>query len=67
MKSRGETAAPVETAHRSASACHVGAIAAAVGGGGLEFDPAAEKFTGGDAAASANRLLMRPMRGEWKF
>ncbi|MEZ5302748.1 MAG: hypothetical protein R3F11_19235 [Verrucomicrobiales bacterium] len=63
--SRGETAAPAETAHRAATACHLGAISAAVGKA-LRFDPKAEKFTG-DGEAEANALLARPMRGDWSL
>ena len=66
VKSREATAAPVEAAHRGASACHIGAIAAAVGGGEFAWDPATERFTGGNAEA-ANAMLMREMRGDWKL
>ena len=58
---RTVTAAPAETAHRAATCCHLGAIAAAVGGE-LKFDPKAERFTNSD---EANKMLRRPMREPW--
>jgi len=61
VKSRQETAASFEAAHRSASCCHIGAIAAAVGRP-LKFDPEQERFVDD---AEANALLMRPMREPW--
>lgn len=61
--SRKETAAPAETAHRAASACHLGAIAASLGRP-LRFDPAEEVFPGDE---EANAHLARPMRGPWKL
>ena len=58
---RSTTAAPAETAHRAASCCHLGAIAARLGRP-LEFDPVKETFPGDSAA---NGLLTNPMRGGW--
>lgn len=58
---RGETAAPAETAHRAASVCYLGAIAARLGRA-LRFDPESEAFPGDD---EANALLARPMREPW--
>ncbi len=59
---RGRTAAPVEVAHRAASACQLGAIAAKLGRA-LKFDPEAETFVG-DAEADA--LLHRDLHG-WEL
>jgi predicted dehydrogenase len=61
--SRQETAAPVETAHRAASCCHLGAIAALLRRE-LKFDPKAETFPADD---EANKLLKRTMRGAWRL
>lgn len=63
VKSRQPTAAPVEAAHRAASACQLGAIAAQLGRP-LRFDPKTERF---DGDTEADTLLSRPMRGEWKL
>lgn len=63
VKSREATAAPVEAAHRAASCCHLGAIAAAIGGE-LKFDPKAERFTNSE---EANKFLMPEMRAPWKL
>ena len=60
--SRHPTASPVEAAHRAATCCHIGAIAAEQPGEKLIFDPVSESFTGND---QANRMLMRPMRRSW--
>jgi predicted dehydrogenase len=61
VQSRGPTAAPAEIAQRAAIICHMGAIAAKIGGE-LQFDPKTERFTNNDAA---NAMLMRPMQGPW--
>lgn len=61
--SRGQTAAPAETAHRAATFCHLGAISAALGRP-VKYDPVAETFPGD---AEANALLSRPLRGDWKL
>jgi predicted dehydrogenase len=61
IRSRQATAAPVEAAHRAASCCHIGTIAAVLKRP-LKFDPLAEKFLGDD---EADRLLARPMRAPW--
>ncbi len=61
--SRKETAAPAEAAHRAATCCQLGAIAAALGKE-LTYDPEKESFPGNEAA---NKLLKRAMRGEWKL
>lgn len=61
--SRGPVAAPAEIAQRAATTCHIGAIAALLKRP-LKFDPKTERFDGDD---EANRLLLRPMRSEWKI
>jgi predicted dehydrogenase len=61
--SRKETAAPVEAAHRAASCCHLGTIAALLKRE-LKFDPRTETFPGDD---EANKLTMRSMRGNWRL
>jgi predicted dehydrogenase len=61
--SRGETAAPVEAAHRAASCCHLGAIAARLKRE-LKFDPQTETFS---SDAEANRLLRKTMRAPWRL
>ena len=61
IRSRGETAAPVEIAHRSASVCHIGSICAILGRD-LDWDPHAETFP---SDPEANRLLARAPRLAW--
>jgi len=61
IKSRAQTAAPVEVAHRSCSVCLLGDIAMQLGRK-LKWDPKQERFTNDD---QANRMLSRPMRSPW--
>jgi predicted dehydrogenase len=61
--SRKPSAAPLEAAHRAASACHLGAIAAKVGRP-LKFDPEQEKFIGDP---EANAMVMRKLHGDWRL
>ena len=61
--SREKTAASVESAHRAASACHLGAIAAKLGRA-INFDPENEKFVND---REANDLIMREFHGSWKL
>ena len=61
--SRGPTAAPAPIAHRAATVCYLGSIAAALKRP-LKFDPVAETFVGDD---EANRRLMKPMRQAWRL
>ena len=61
--SREKTAASVESAHRAASACHLGAIAAKLGRA-INFDPEKEKFVND---REANDLIMREFHGSWKL
>ena len=60
--SRKPTAAPVEAAHRAASACQLGAISAKLGRT-LKFDPEKESF----ADAEADALVMRELHGGWEL
>jgi predicted dehydrogenase len=61
IKSRAETIAPVEVAHRSCSVCLLGEIAMRIGKK-LKWDPERERFTNDD---QANRMLSRPMSSPW--
>ena len=61
VKSRAETIAPVEVAHRSCSACLLGDIAMRTGRK-LKWDPAKEQFIG-DPVVSM--MLSRTMRSPW--
>jgi len=62
IKSRAETIAPVEVAHRSCSVCLLGEIAMRSGSAGLKWDPEQERFTNDD---EANKMLSRPMSSPW--
>lgn len=61
IKSRKETVAPVEIAHRSCTVCLLGDIAMRLGRK-LKWDPDKEQFLNDD---TANRMLSRPMRSPW--
>jgi myo-inositol 2-dehydrogenase/D-chiro-inositol 1-dehydrogenase len=61
IKSRAQTIAPVEVAHRSCSVCLLGEIAMRLGRK-LKWDPEQEKFTNDDVA---NRMLARSIRSPW--
>ncbi|MFT5107481.1 MAG: putative dehydrogenase [Pseudoalteromonas tetraodonis] len=61
--SREPTAAPVEAAHRAASACHLGAIAAKLGRT-FKFDPDKESIA---EDAEAEAMVMRKLSGGWKL
>ncbi len=63
IRSRKETITPAETALRSISVGHLGEISMLTGKK-LAWDPEKEVFTNNEYA---NRLLMRPYRGEWKL
>lgn len=62
--SRTETVAPVETAHRSITICHLGNIAMRLGRASLKWDPKKEKIIGD---SEASKLLSRPYRAPWKL
>jgi predicted dehydrogenase len=61
IRSRQETVAPAEVAHRSTTLCLISDIAMRLGRK-LRWDPATETFSGDD---EANRLLARSMRAPW--
>lgn len=61
IRSRKETAAPVETGHRSVSICHLAHISMELGRP-VRWDPDRERFVGDP---EADRMLMRPMRSPW--
>ena len=63
IKSRAETVAPVEVAHRSNSLCLLGDIAMRIGGK-LKWDPERERFTN---SSEANRMVSRTMRSPWRL
>ncbi len=61
VKTRCEPIAPVETAHRSATVCHLGNLALQLGRR-LRWDPAGERFVNDP---EADRLLARANRAPW--
>ncbi|MFQ5504838.1 MAG: Gfo/Idh/MocA family protein [Planctomycetota bacterium] len=61
IRSRRPPVSDAEIGHRSATVCHLGNIAMALGRK-LVWDPAAERFPEDEAA---NRLLHKPMRSPW--
>jgi len=63
IKSRAQTVAPAEVAHRSCSVCLLGQIGMQLGRK-LTWDPDAEQFVGDP---EANRLLSKPMRSSWQL
>jgi len=63
IKSRAETIAPAEVAHRSCSACVLGDIAMRLGRK-LRWDPEKEQFIGD---SEANKMVSRPMRSPWSL
>jgi len=65
VKSRKAPICDVETGHRSASMCHLGAISLRTGHA-LKWDGAAERFVG-DFAGEANGYLQREMRAPYDY
>ena len=63
IKSRKETIAPAEVAHRSCSVCLLGDIAMHLGRK-LKWDPKREQFVND---ADASKLLSKPMRSPWRL
>jgi predicted dehydrogenase len=63
VKSRKETICPAEVGHRSASMCHLGAIAVRLGRK-LQWDPAKEEFVG---ESEAQKWVAREMRRPWDY
>jgi len=61
IRTRAETIAPIENAHRSITIAHIGNIAMLLGRK-LKWDPKAERFVND---AEANRMLSRAMRSPW--
>ena len=61
IKSRGETVAPIENAHRSVSIAHLGNLAMRLGRK-LKWNPDTEHFEGDP---EAERMLSRAMRAPW--
>ncbi|HPC95612.1 MAG TPA: Gfo/Idh/MocA family oxidoreductase [Sedimentisphaerales bacterium] len=61
IKTRGQTAAPVEVGHRSVTICHLGNIAMQLKSR-LHWDPVNERFAD---SHEANTLLSRAMRSPW--
>jgi len=61
VRTRAETVAPVEAAHRSVAIGHLCTIAMKTGRK-LKWDPKKERFLGNE---EANRLLSRPTRSPW--
>lgn len=65
VRDRKDPICDVETGHRSATMCHLGAISLRTGKA-LTWDYRAEKFTGRDAR-EANRYLKRRMRKPYDY
>jgi predicted dehydrogenase len=65
VRSRKLPICDVETGHRSATMCHLGAIALRTGLK-LRWDSDAERFVG-DTAVEANRYLVREMREPYSY
>lgn len=63
IRSRQQTAAPVEVAHRSTTLCNIGAISMMLGRR-LKWDAEGERFVND---AQANRLLWKSMREPWRL
>jgi predicted dehydrogenase len=63
IRSRAETIAPVEVAHRSCTLCLLGDIAVRLGYK-LKWDPENERFINNP---EADRMLARPMRSPWQL
>lgn len=63
VKSRAETIAPAEVAHRSCSVCLLGDIAMRLGRK-LHWDPEKERFANDE---QANRMMSRTMRSPWRL
>lgn len=63
VRSRRQTVAPIEQAHRSISIAHLGNIAMLTGRQ-LRWDPLREQIRGDEVAS---RMLERTMRGPWQL
>jgi hypothetical protein len=62
-RTRKEPVCPAEVGHRSASVCHLGGIAIALGEK-LTWDPAKEQFVGNE---KANAMVARPQRKPYTY
>jgi len=65
IRTRKRPICDVEVGHRSATVCHIGAIALRLGLP-FDWDPKAEQFVGAHAD-KANAMLSREMRSPWKL
>jgi predicted dehydrogenase len=63
IRTRGETVAPAEDGHRTASFCHLGLIALQTGRK-LTWDLQRERFVDDE---EANRMIHRPKREPWRI
>lgn len=63
IKTRSQTAAPVEIGHRSVTICHLGNIAMKLKRK-LQWDPDKEQFIDNE---QANRMLSKSMRSPWRL
>ncbi len=63
VKTRRDTIAPPEVAHRSVTICHLGNIALKLGRK-LRWDPGNERFVND---SEANQMLSRAMRSPWQL
>ncbi len=63
IKTGGQTASPIEVAHRSNTICSLGDIAMRLGRK-LKWDPEKEQFA---EDGEANRMLSRPYRSPWRL
>ena len=65
VRSRALPICDVETGHRSATMCHLGAISLRTGQG-FTWDPQTEKFTG-EGANLGNKYVSREMRKPYDY
>jgi hypothetical protein len=63
VRTRKPCICPAEVGHRSVSVCHMGVISLRLGGKKLAWDPAQQRFDDSEA----NKMLSRPIRGDWKL
>ena len=63
VKSRAQTIAPAEVAHRSTTICHVANTCLRLGRN-VSWDPQAERFVND---SDADKMISRPMRRPWRL